>query len=49
MSRIVKVTPNNDYTLQVEFENGSEILFNMQERVKPFHMRSFRILSVSRK
>lgn len=34
MSRIISVIPNDDYTLQVEFENGSKILFNMQVLVK---------------
>lgn len=34
MSRIINVIPNDDYTLQVEFENRSKILFNMQDLVK---------------
>ena len=34
MSRIINVIANDDYTLQVEFENGSKILFNMQDLVK---------------
>jgi hypothetical protein len=29
MSRMLKVTPNDDYTLLVEFEHGHKIIFNM--------------------
>jgi len=31
MSKILKVTPNDDYTLLVEFEHGNKIIFNMRE------------------
>lgn len=34
MSRILKVTPNDDYTLLVEFEHGHKIIFNMGELIK---------------
>ena len=30
MSKMLKVTPNDDYTLLVEFEHGNKIIFNMQ-------------------
>jgi hypothetical protein len=29
LSKILKVTPNDDYTLLVEFEHGNKIIFNM--------------------
>ena len=29
--RILKVTPNDDYTLLVEFEGGNKIIFNMRD------------------
>jgi hypothetical protein len=34
MSKIKKVTANDDYTLLIEFEGGNKVLFNMQELVK---------------
>lgn len=34
MSKIIKVTPNGDYTLLVEFEHGNKIIFNMRELIK---------------
>lgn len=39
ISRILKVTPNDDYTLLVEFEQGNKILFNMTPMLKslPYH------------
>ena len=30
MSKMLKVTTNDDYTLLVEFEHGNKIIFNMQ-------------------
>jgi hypothetical protein len=30
MSKILKVTPNDDYTLLVEFEHGNKIIFDMK-------------------
>ena len=30
MSKMLKVTPNDDYTLLVEFEHGNKIIFNMR-------------------
>ena len=30
MSKMLKVTPNDDYTLLVEFECGNKIIFNMR-------------------
>jgi hypothetical protein len=29
ISKMLKVTPNDDYTLLVEFEHGNKIIFNM--------------------
>ena len=34
MSKMLRVTPNDDYTLLVEFERGNKILFNMREMIK---------------
>lgn len=34
ISRIINVTPNDDYTLLIEFEHGNQILFNMQRMIK---------------
>jgi hypothetical protein len=34
MSKIVKVTPNDDYTLLIEFEHGNKIIFNMRDMIK---------------
>ena len=31
MSKILKVTPNDDYTLLMEFEHGNKIIFNMRD------------------
>lgn len=34
MSKMLKVTPNDDYTLLVEFEGGNKIIFNMIELIE---------------
>jgi hypothetical protein len=34
MSNIINVIPNDDYTLLIEFEDGSKILFNMKRLIK---------------
>ncbi|MDP4093419.1 MAG: DUF2442 domain-containing protein [Bacillota bacterium] len=34
IGRIINVTPNDDYTLLIEFEQGNQILFNMQRIIK---------------
>ncbi|HOG01127.1 MAG: hypothetical protein BWY57_01941 [Betaproteobacteria bacterium ADurb.Bin341] len=34
MSKIIKATPNDDYTLLVEFEHGNKIVFNMRPLIK---------------
>ena len=39
MGKILNVTPNNDYTLLVEFEHGNEILFNMKPMLKSLPYR----------
>jgi len=40
ISRILKVTPNDDYTLLVEFEQGNKILFNMKPMLKSLPYQS---------
>jgi hypothetical protein len=45
MSKILKVTPNDDYTLPVEFEHGSKIIFNMREIIKTIPFGSLQDLS----
>ncbi len=39
MSKILKVTPNDDYTLLVEFEQGNKILFDMKPMLKSLPFR----------
>lgn len=34
MSKLLRVTANDDYTLLVEFEHGNKVIFNMRELVK---------------
>lgn len=34
MSRIIGVTPNDDFTILIEFEDGNKVLFNMRELIK---------------
>ncbi len=34
MSKMLGVTPNDDYTLLVEFEHGNKIIFDMNELIK---------------
>jgi hypothetical protein len=34
MSKILRVTPSEDYTLLVEFEHGNKIIFNMRDIIK---------------
>ncbi len=34
MSKMLRVTPNDDYTLFVEFEHGNKIIFNMRDMIK---------------
>jgi hypothetical protein len=45
MSKILKVTPNDDYTLLVEFEHGNKIIFNMREIIKTIPFSSLEDLS----
>lgn len=42
MSSILKVTPGDDYTLLIEFEQGNKVLFNMRPMLKSL---PFRILN----
>lgn len=34
VSKMLRVTPNDDYTLLVEFEHGNKIVFNMRGMIK---------------
>jgi hypothetical protein len=45
MSKILKVTPNDDYSLLVEFEQGNKILFNMKPMLKSMPYRSLNDLN----
>ncbi|AKA69470.1 DUF2442 domain-containing protein [Clostridium scatologenes] len=42
MSRITKVTPNDDYSIVIEFEGGNKILFNMQKMVNTIRYSSLK-------
>ncbi|MCE5235961.1 MAG: DUF2442 domain-containing protein [Eubacteriales bacterium] len=45
MSKILKVTPGDDYTLLVKFEQGNKILFNMKPMLKSQPFRSLNDLT----
>jgi hypothetical protein len=45
MSKILKVTPNADYTLLVEFERGNKIIFNMRDIIKTIPFSSLQDLN----
>ncbi len=45
MGRILNVTPSDDYTLLVEFEQGNKILFNMKPMLKSLPYRSLNDLA----
>ncbi|WP_347490197.1 GNAT family acetyltransferase [Desulfoscipio sp. XC116] len=45
MSKMLKVTPNDDYTLLVEFEHGNKIIFNMRKLIETMPYTSLRDLS----
>lgn len=45
MSKIINVTPSDDYRLLVEFETGSNISFNMGEMVKTLPYASLKELT----
>ena len=45
MSKILNVTPNDDYTLLVEFEHGNKIIFNMRKIIKTIPFSSLEDLS----
>lgn len=34
LSKIVDIAANEDYTLTIEFEQGSKLIFNMQNQIK---------------
>lgn len=34
MSKIIGVTPHENYTMTLSFDDGSELMFNMQRHVK---------------
>ena len=45
MSKMLKVTPNDDYTLLVEFEHGNKIVFNMRGLIETMPYISLKDLS----
>jgi hypothetical protein len=45
MGKILNVTPNDDYTLLVEFEHGNKILFNMKPMLKSLPYQSLNDLT----
>jgi hypothetical protein len=45
MSKILKVTPYDDYTLLVEFEHGNKIIFNMRDIIKTIPFNSLEDLN----
>lgn len=45
MSKMLRVTPRDDYTLFVEFENENAIIFNMRELVETMPYSSLKDLS----
>lgn len=45
MGKILNVTPNDDYTLLIEFEQGNKILFNMKPMLKSLPYRSLNVLA----
>ena len=45
MSKILKVTPNDDYTLLLEFEHGNKIIFNMRDIIKTIPFSSLQDLN----
>jgi len=49
VSKLVGVTPNDDYTLLIEFERGNRILFNMERIVKTLPYQALSDLELFRK
>jgi len=45
MSKMLKVTPRDDYTLLVEFENGNRIVFNMKDLIETMPYSSLKNLN----
>jgi hypothetical protein len=45
MSKMLKVTPRDDYTLLVEFEHGNTILFDMKNLIETMPYSSLQDLS----
>ncbi|NLV50673.1 MAG: DUF2442 domain-containing protein [Clostridiales bacterium] len=45
MSKMLKVTPTDDYTLIVEFENGNLIVFNMKDLIETMPYSSLKDLN----
>ena len=44
MSKMIKVTPNDDYTLLVEFDDGHKIIFDMKDLIKTMPYSSLKDL-----
>ncbi|HOF99900.1 MAG: hypothetical protein BWY35_01302 [Firmicutes bacterium ADurb.Bin248] len=55
MSKIIKSTPNDEYTLPVEFEHGGKIVFSMMPLIKtipygsPEDLERFRDIALEEK
>lgn len=49
MSKIVKVVPNDDYTLVIEFEQGNKIVLNMQRLIQTMPYASLRNIEYFKK
>ncbi len=45
MSKMLKVTPNDDYTLLIEFEHGNKIIVDMRELIRTLPFSSLEDLS----
>jgi len=45
MSKMLKVTPGDDYTLLIEFEHGNTILFTMKHLIETMPYSSLQDLS----
>lgn len=45
MSKMLRVTPNDDYTLLIEFEHGNKIIFDMRELIRTLPFSSLEDIS----
>lgn len=42
MSKIIGVTPHEDYTMTLSFDDGSALLYNMQKQVETIRFRKLK-------